>query len=609
MSDDLLPFYEKELAFLRKSGAEFGRVHPKIAGRLRMSEDVVEDPHVSRLLEGVAYLNSRIQYRLDDDFSELSDALLDQLYPHYLRPIPSMTVAQFKPARDLDAPLKVKREARLESDPFQGRVCNFQTCYEVDILPLKVSVATLKERPFITPGSQQVDKATSVIQLRLETMTPEIDLSELNLEKLRFFLRGQSQYTYAIYELLLNHCVQVVMAKGDGDTQPVFLGSSSIQAVGFEENEAILPCPDQSFPAYRLLTEYMVFPEKFLFLDFLGLSKHIEEDYGNAVEFYIYLNRSHIELERNISTDNFALGCTPIINLFKRRAEPINLEHEQTSYTIVPDARFPDNFETYSIDKVQGLTGDGEKKNYKPFYGLTHFDINRATQHFWHSQRYPKIGGELGNEPGSEVEITLIDLNFEPARTDDETLSVDLICFNRNTPEKLPFGGGQPQFKCLDLGVTLEGIHTVTHLTPTIRPPLRDGARWRLVSHLSLNYLSLDNPNAIDVFKEILAIYDFQDSSATRSLIAALTKMETRPMTAPVTLGGKTTICRGVEIEVTFDETLMSGNSTFLFASILERFFALYCSINTFTRLIARVKGRQDILKKWQPRIGSQPLI
>jgi len=609
MSDDLLPFYAKELAFLRQSGAEFGRIHPKIAGRLRISEDVVEDPHVSRLLEGVAYLNSRIQYRLDDDFSELSDALLNQLYPHYLRPIPAMSVVQFKPAPDLDAPLHVARESRLESDPFQGRVCNFQNCYDVDILPINITSATLKERPFITPGSQQVDNASSVIQLKIEAFTPEINLAELNLHKLRFFLKGQSQYTYVLYELLLNHCVQVVLAKGESDTRPILLNPSVISAAGFDDDEGLLPCPDQSFPGYRLLTEYMIFPEKFLFLDMHGLDQYLDENSGHSIELYIYLNRSNLELERNLSADHFALGCSPVINLFKRRAEPISLEHELNSYTIQPDARFPDNFETYSIEKVMGLTGEGIKKEYKPIYGLTHFDINRETQHFWHSQRYPKIGGELGNEPGSEVELTLIDLNFSPAKLDDETLSVDLVCFNRNTPEKLPFGGGQPQFKCLDLGVALGGIHTLTHLTPTVRPPLRDGARWRLVSHLALNYLSLDSPNALEVLKEILSIYDFQDSSATRALIAAIVSVVTRPMTAPVTLDGKTTICRGIEIEVTFDETLMSGNSTFLFASILERFFALYCSINTFTRLVARVKGRQDILKKWPPRIGSQPLI
>ncbi len=609
MSDDLLPFYEKELAFLRQSGAEFGRVHPKIAGRLRMSGDVVEDPHVSRLLEGVAYLNARIQYRLDDDFSELSDALLNQLYPHYLRPIPSMTVVQFKPTKDLDAPLKLKRHARLESEPFQGRVCSFMTGYDLDILPVAITKAALKERPFVTPGSKRVERATSVIHVRLEGFTADVDWSELGVDKLRFFLRGQSHYAYALYELLLNHCVQVVMAKGPDDPAPVLLGPQCIQPVGFTEDESLIPCPTQSFPGYRLLTEYMVFPEKFLFLDIAGLQEYLPEGYGSNLEFYFYLDRSHTELERNLSAENFALSCTPIINLFQHRAEPISLEHDQYSYAVIPDARFPDNFETYSIEKVQGLSGDGQKKDYRPFYGLTHFDINRETQNFWHAQRYPKIGGELGNEPGSEVEISLVDLNFSPADLHDETLSLNLMCFNRNTPEKLPFGGGQPQFKCLDLGVALEGIHTLTHLTPTIRPPLRDGARWRLVSHLALNYLSLDSPNAIEVLKELLSLYDFQDSAASRALIAALVKVQTNPMTAPVTLGGKTTICRGVEIEVTFDETLMSGNSTFLFASILERFFALYCSINTFTRLVARVKGRQDILKKWPPRIGNQPLL
>ncbi|ABC30958.1 uncharacterized protein conserved in bacteria [Hahella chejuensis KCTC 2396] len=609
MSDELLPYYEKELAYLRQSGAEFARVHPKIAGRLRISGDVVEDPHVSRLLEGVAYLNARIQYRLEDDFSELSDALLDQLYPHYLRPIPSMAVVQFRAAKDLDGPLHVARHSRLESDVFQNKVCRFSTGYDLDLLPVEVTKASLKERPFIAPGSQTVQGASAVIHVRLEGFAPEIDLGQLPLDKIRFFLRGQSQYAYSLYELLMNHCVQIVASKGADDVNPMFLHSSCLQPVGFAEEEALIPTPPQSFPGYRLLTEYMVFPEKFLFVDLTGLGERLNEKFGPNLDLYFYLNKSHAELERNLEASNFALGCTPIINLFKHRAEPIDIEHDQYSYPVIPDARFPDNYEVYSIDRVQGLTGDGKKKEYKPFYGLSHFDIGRETQLFWHAQRYPKIGGELGNEPGSELEISLVDLNYAPANLSDETLTVDVMCFNRNTPEKLPFGGGQPRFTCLDVGVSLRGIDSLTHLTPTVRPPLRDGARWRLVSHLTLNYLSLDSPEAIDVLKEILALYDFQDSAASRAIIAAVVNVQTRPMTAPITIGGKTTVCRGVEIEVTFDDNLMSGNSTFLFASILERFFAMYCSINAFTRLIARIKGRQDILKKWPPRIGSQPLI
>lgn len=609
MSDELLNYYEKELAYLRQSGADFARVHPKIAGRLRMSGDVVEDPHVSRLLEGVAYLNARIQYRLDDDFGELSDALLDQLYPHYLRPIPAMSVVQFDPESDLDSVMTVPRHSVLESDAFDGRKCRFRTAYDVDLVPLQPTRLSLKERPFVAPASQQMQGASAVLHLRLETFADSLQVSDLTLPRLRFFLRGQRQHAYALHELLLYHCMDIVVARGPEDTRPLHLSADHLRAVGYGDEESLLPCPPQSFQAYRLLTEFMVFPEKFLFFDLEGLSELFDESFGNSVDLYFYLKRSHAELERNLGPENLALGCTPIVNLFPHRAEPINLNGEQTTYSVIPDARLQDHYEVYSVEKVEGLTSSGKRNVYRPFYGLEHNDLNRHHRRFWQGQRQPRYVGAAGSEPISELQLTLVDLGFNPVAVDQEVLTIDTLSTNAQIPEKLPFGGGQPFYNCIDLGVGVRRIQSLTHLTPVIRPPQRDAARWRLISHLTLNYLSLEGPDAAKVLREILALYDFQDSEASRALVSALLKVQTRAVTAPLKLDGKTTVCRGLEIEVTFDDALMSGHSMMLFGEVLDRFFALYCSINAFTRMVVRVKGRPDILRKWPPRIGSQPLI
>jgi len=616
MSDELLQLYEKELAFLRQSGAEFADAHPKIAGRLRISGDVVEDPHVSRLLEGVAYLNARIQKKLEDDFPSYSDALLTNLYPHYLRPLPAMAITQFQPETDLDAVMDIPKSSLIETESFHGKSCQFQTAYESQLVPIKVSKASLQERPFVTPGVNDIQNAEGVIHLQLETFSTDVNFSDLNIEHLRFHLKGQPQHIYPLYELLLNQAEQIVVTvnssekKSDKNTHIPYklIKPTRLKAVGFEENEGLLPYPPHSFIGYRLLTEFMSFPEKFMFFDLCDLKKWLPQD-TNKVDLYIYTKSGNQELERHLNSEYFALNCTPIINLFPHRAEPISLEHEHSDYKVIPDVRYPEHYEVYSIDKVIGLSGTGKKVEYKPFYGLNHSDIQRNEQCFWHSERRITNDGEFGNEPGSEIDISLVDLNFKVAEATDETISVHTLCFNRNTPEKLPFGNGQPHFKFVDLGIMLKNIDTLTRVTSTIRPPQGNGARWRLISHLSLNHLSLDGENSADKLKEILSLYDYSDTAASRALINSIQNIQTRSITAPITLQGRTSICRGTEIEVLFDDSLLAGSSVYLFSSVLHRFFAMYCSINSFTRLIVKLKGRAEAYKIWPPRIGEKSVI
>jgi len=611
MADELLPYYEKELAFIRQLGAEFSKEHPKIAGRLGISSEVIEDPHVSRLIESFAYLNARIQHKLDDDFPELNDAFLSVLFPHYNRPIPSMAIVQFVPDDEqLEASYRLPKNTLLETEQFQGENCRFNTIYDTELLPITVTEASLMGRPFSTPGSMSIRGAGGVLCLKLKTFSEAINFGELQPNQLRFYLKGQTQHIHPLYEMLLNQCQNIVITTSESDTSPIFMGKNAIKAVGFGSDEGIFPYPASSFLGYRLLTEFFVFPEKYMFIDIEGLADFIPAHANRDLNLYIYLNNSDVELEHNISADTFVLGCSPVVNLFEHRADPIKVDHTRLEYQIVADTRRPVGYEVYSVDKVIASTATGEKKEFLPFYGLKHEHQDNRDHAFWFaSRRHAKLN-HLDRDEGTDVFLTLVDLQFNPNIPDDRTLVIETTCSNRDLPAKLPFNREQPKLQCVNAAPPCERIRCLTQPSATIRPPMRDAARWRLISHLNLNHLSITGgDDATEAMKEILRLYDFKESSATRALIESIKSLNARPVSAPLNIDGHATLCRGIEIEIEIDDSQFTGSSSYLFASVLEHFFGLYCSINSFTRVLVKRKNKEGYLKKCPPRAGEKILL
>ncbi|SHF77674.1 type VI secretion system protein ImpG [Microbulbifer donghaiensis] len=609
MSEKLIDLYERELAFVQQTAAEFARMHPATASRLQLDTDTVDDPLVGRLLSGVAYMNARVQQKLSDDFPELTDAMLETLYPHYLRPIPSCAIVQFEPEPDLDAITNVGAGTLLESDSFQGQTCRFTSSYSVDICPFEAVSASLMPRPFIAPGCNDIQGANAVLKLSLKTLSQDLSFFELNPGKLRFFLRGQPSHIYALYDILLSKCTKLVVANGEADPKPIFLESNAIRQVGLEPEEGLLPYPDTAFIGYRLLTEYFAFPEKFHFIDIEGLQEALDNSYGDTLNLYFYLSESHEELEKQIATNMFALGCTPAVNLFPQTADPIPLSHTQYSYHVVPDARRSDGLEIYSVDEVSATDGSGQTTTYRPFYGIQHSQHQARQSAFWFSRRRDVVEGEHRNEQASEVDITLVDLDFNPHRISDHTMDVKLTCCNRNLPKKLPTGNAQPYLQLVDGDAPASRISCIVAPTATLRPPRRERGYWRLISHLNLNHLSLSGSGGCEALKEIFRLYDFRDSASTRNLIESLLRLTTCPITAPIQIDNSVVLCRGTEVKIELDSMMLSGTSPLLFASVIERFLGLYCSLNSFTRLIATMSGRDGELKRWPPRAGDKALL
>lgn len=605
MSDDLLPYYNRELAFIRRLGKEFGAANPRIAAGLNLEAGSAEDPHVSRLVESFAFLNARLRKKLDDDFPEITDALLEVLYPHYLRPFPSSAIVQFVAEPDLTAAYPVPAGTTVQTAPVQGEPCRFRTAFDTEVWPIEVVSARLSGRPLVAPAVPGADRATACLRLQLRCGAEDVTFAALAPERLRFYLHGQAQHAYGLHELLLNHTVQVAVAQAPNDPHPRVLGPHVVQPVGFAREEGLVPTPPRSFVGYRLLSEFFAFPEKFLFVDVTELGRRVFAEQGRIVELYFYLDKTSTDLEQNVTADTFRLGCTPMSNLFKQRADPIRLTQRADEYHVVPDARRPGALELYSIDKVTGVTPDGTSVEFLPFHSTRH-SAREGGRRFWHAVRRASERTDGRVDRGTELYIAFVDLDFSPADVADWTVTLETTCLNRDLPSRLPFGGGEPALSMPDGAGPLNRIECLTPPTATLRQDLGNGARWKLISHLSLGHLSLDGAEAL---KEILRLYDVRDSSETRAVIDGLTRVSSRPATGRVPAASRDGICRGLEALLEFDAQQFHGGSVFLFASVLERFLGLYCSINSFVRTTATIRGKEGVLRRWPPRAGDQTLL
>lgn len=618
--DELLPYYNRELEYLRKSGALFAKAHPKIAGRLRLGPDVAEDPHVARMIEAFAYLNARTRHKIEDDFPEITEAMLGVLYPHYLRPIPSMAIVQFSLDRsqgELTSGYQIDRGKVIETELIDGEPCRFRTCYDVDLRPFELKSVALSGQPYRAPDSPYSSKATAVLRLQLECLAAEVSFQQLSLDRFRLFITGSAPVNYELHEMLLNDVVGVAVAQSPDDRDACFLpndvdsrlrGSGCIKPVGFGLDEGILEHQPRSFVGYRLLAEYFAYPEKFLFVD-LCIPAAAMRNIGRHLEIFCYVERDVTELERFVDGNTFQFGCTPMVNLFQQRAEPIQLSHAQSEYRVVPDARRPLAYEIYSIDRVVGSGEQGEEQEYHPFYSSKHGGDDEGGRAYWHATRREADEEDRMFDEGTDVHLSFVDLDFDPMVAGEQTVDVETTCLSRDLPRRLPFGGGQPILHLIG-GGPLESIRCLTPPSPTLRPSLRHGTRWRLVSHLCLNHLSLvDFEDGADALREILRLYDFKNSADSRDAIDGILSIGVERVVRRLKDAPPPGLCRGLKLELRLDGKKFSGGGAYLFASVLDRFFRLYSSINSFTLTTAVITEREGETWEWPAREGQRILL
>ncbi len=613
--EQLLPYYESELGYLRRNLRDFAERYPKIAGRLLISGEVCEDPHVERMIESFALLNARIAKRLDDDYPQFTEALFEVLYPHYLRPFPSCSIAHFDcggMAKQQTGASVIARGTQLNTRPVRGAACTFRTVYPVTVAPLTLSGASFAAILHAPEAVRAPAGASSSLSLSFSSSAEQAGAGQLGIDTLRLFIDGEPSFCAALRDALFMRGL-AAWAEADHDGRWTALPAVPIRAAGFGDDEALIDFPARAHPAYRLLTEYFCFPEKFNFFDVdLGALAAVLPAGTRTITLHLALGgvRADSNTARmlgTLSTNNVLLGCTPVINLFRQRGEPIRLTHTTASYPVLADARRAFAYEVVSIDSVHLVrqTPQGDTiVQFRPFYSLRHAQTPEQNGHYWAMRRDDTL---LDRSPGFEAQISIVDIDFDPAEVETDTLNLELTCSNRDLPALLPYGqrGGD---LFLEGGSSARAISFLRKPSLSYRFERGHNAHWRLISHLALNHLSLAD-GGVEAFREMLALYDLPRSASSQRQIGGIAGIEQRPASAWLSGNPFTCLVRGVDVRLSIDEEAFVGSGIHAFAHIVERFLALYVHANSFTRLVVVSNKSGEDLWTCSPRSGDLSLL
>jgi type VI secretion system protein ImpG len=620
MDPRLLRYYNQELQHLREMGAEFAQQFPKIAARLRMDGIEVGDPYVERLLEGFAFLASRIQLKIDAEFPRFTERLLEIVYPNYLAPTPSMMVAQVQPLLGdpaLATGVTVPRGSELRSGAIRGThtECRFRTGQALQLWPIEIASVSYFTHAANLPLARLPEwrKYAGGLRIRLRA-TAGLDFSAIKLDDLRLFCSANDEVAYRLHELLGGHTLGALVLGTRAGAEAQVL-ADPVRLVGFEDDHALLPVTLTGFSGYRLLQEYFSFPQRFLFVDLVGVGAAMRTTGGQEVEIVILFTKGDSSLQQTVGNDALALNCVPAINLFEQRCDRIQVTSQTHDFHVVVDRARPMDFEIIELLEVSGYgQGISSEKRFQPLYAAFHTE-EHGHDAYYATQREPRLmsekqrrDGPRSSYIGSEVFITVVDASEAPYGGSLQQLALKALCSNRDLPLLLSGADGG-----LHLELTAP-VDEVRVLKGPSRPlsAMREGRlAWRFINQLSLNHLSLldtDADHGAAALRELLRLYVQEADSAQVRQIDGLRSVRAEPVVRRLPMGGPIAFGRGVRIELEIDDLAFQGASPFLLGCVLERYFARHVSMNGFTETRVRSPARGDILVG-KPMGGVRPTL
>ncbi|PRP91512.1 hypothetical protein ENSA5_54860 [Enhygromyxa salina] len=582
-------FYQSELTYLREMGREFAASHPTSAGLLSERSD---DPDVERLLEGFAFLSARIRERVDDAVPEVVHGLAELLLPQYVRPLPAMSVIEFKPQiRALRGVRNVPRGRSVGSTPVEGTACTFQTCFDTDLLPIEL----------VDIEHDESVAARPVVRIKLKTTEAGRPIVARE-EGIRFFLAGDISLAATLHLWMFRHCKQVEIRSSEERNIPRgeplrVLERDKIKPVGLRDTEAVLPWPKFAPEGSRFVQEYFALPAKYLFFDIVGLDGL--EFPGDYIELALVFERPP-ELPSPIVDESFRLHCTPVVNLFTASAEPVKLDPLMPDHLLRAAGTKPAHMEVYDVESVVGVRpGRGNRRSYSNFYTFQHTKIGSDADGYYVLRRTRSPLDE-----GTDTYVQVARPSDGESSDEDETLSIDLLCTNRSLPLELQIGDICKPVR----GSSVPDFSNITAVSPPVRAPLASELQWRLLAHLALNRRRVTQPETL---KLLLSLYNFLAGSgspagrANELRVEAIRTTEFRAVTrmlegAPV---------RGAETTIEIDETRFASiGDAHLFGIVLDELLSTYCSINSFHELRMRLHPSK-VEFRWDPRNGHHRIL
>lgn len=578
----MLEYFEAEMRSLHEVAQEFARAFPEQASMLNLENMKDKDPYVERLLEGMAFLSAQIHQRIDDDLPEVSEGLLNLLWPHFLRPLPSLTIIEFFPRMGQLQQTQILAQhttvlaTPVTTDTLVGKetiTCRFRTTYPLTIQPIRLAKVTAEQRS--TGGT--------VIKFKFEA-DPGVKLDALDLKRLPLYIHADPSVAALVFKALVGstHLAQVRFPELPLKEPHRLGGQESVQPCHLEPEEALIPLSGRSFFGFHLLHEYFAFREKYLFVSLEGLD--IVTWPAKVREFEIEVHTGDIfPGEVNVNADMFKLNCCPAINLFKRAAEPVRLTQKRYEYPVVADVHHRYGTEVYSVDNILGMDAKtGERNEYLPLYSFKHEKTGRT---------YSSSRRVLGSGR-PETYITVSD----NGKFREQSLSCEITASNGHIPRAhLQIGSiTTPGPDCPGF----VSLRNITRPTRMLVPPERDAYQWSLISHLAMNYASLADT---DVLRRLLNLYEWTHEESNKRRIKGL-EVESCKSAQMVRQGA---LMRGTEFNLSMDDASFGSIAdSYLFGIVLHRFFSSYASINSFTR--TRVHTQPSNMEfQWQPMFGK----
>jgi type VI secretion system protein ImpG len=576
-------YYQTELTYLRELGKEFSEANPELTD---LFAERGGDPDVERLLEGFAFLTARIRERIDDAVPELIASLTQLLLPHYLRTLPATSVVQFTPNPNaLRSRHRVPSGTELGARPVQGTSCRFRTTSDLDLLPLSIEHVELDKSapsaPLLRIGFRTL----------VEGQSPAFDE-----QGLRLYLNAPLPQASLLFLWLLRHLRSVRYRAQDGREHVL---PAHTRAVGLAPEHGVLPWPRLAPEGPRLLQQYFILPQSMFFVDLLGLERVPAELRSERFELCLELDRPP-PLPERVETEQFQLHCTPVVNLFEASADPIGRDPRMREYLLRASGVNPRHMEVYDVKSVIGVRAERrDRVSYSPFFDYAHAALSADRQAYFTLRRaLSPIDG------GLDSYLSVLTPRDTPLELSDETLSIDLVCTNRNLPAELRVG---------DISVptpsspTVARFRNLTGVSAPVPPPLGNELHWRLIAHLGLNQRSLRDPGALG---SLLQLYNFLPTKKQQGRANELRATSVRAVDiTPTSRLLEGSVLRGLRTRVEVDETQFAGTGdAFAFGCAIDLLFAAQVPLNSFN-VLSLVLHPSGMELAWPPRNGNLPIL
>lgn len=618
-------YFREELDYMRQMSKLLAKEKPHLARFLAEKE---ADPDIERLLEGFSLLSGSLRQKIEDAFPELTHSIISLLLPNYLRPVPSMTVIEYTPdLKSLTTEVMIPRNELVQSEPdkyFSGNTVFNDSNDEYDSLP--PCKFTLCRDVWLLPvGIRDVENHSShkygVIDVVFSTST-RVDLGQIDLNKLRFWLGNDDDYTrYQLYLWLSEYLLDAELIVGD---QHIALPDFIPVPVGFGKQDTLLPWSKNSHSGYRILLEYFCFPDSFFFFDVKGMPSLPSDLHADSFTLRLRFSRplpGDVKLRR----ESLRLFCTPAINLFSHDAEPILLREKKKKYPIRTSHDAPAFYDVFSVNDVTSQHRDLQwktaqtasqgtlnkrpelsgKRHWLRFEGYNHqveYSKQKDVVYYRHRSQAALLDQGLDHfisfvhEDGGYADTTGLE---------NDVVTVSLTCTNRDLPVYLRVGDVNT---APGKNAAVASLRNVTHPTEPLYPVTGGELHWALIASVNLNYFSLLDKEAL---VQVLKTYDRrgiespQKARLSELKLRAIEHLETRP----VDYLFKGVPVRGLASTLRIDpRPFVCEGEIYLLGEVLSHFFSLYASVNSFHELVV-VNTKSQETWEWQERVGQHPLI